>query len=105
MTPPRFGLLGHGVVGSLLARLLREHGAEVTSYDVLLERKDDGEPMRRRIQADGARPASLEETIRASEYRACGSDYAGMPGCRGSGEPVSPRRTALLRFRFDLAER
>ena len=38
MTPRRFGLLGHGVVGSLLARLLREHGAVVTSYDVLLDR-------------------------------------------------------------------
>jgi 3-hydroxyisobutyrate dehydrogenase len=67
VTPRRFGLLGHGVVGSLLARLLREHNAVVTTYDVLLDREATSEQMRQRILADGARPATLEETVRASE--------------------------------------
>ncbi len=34
MTAHRFGLIGHGAVGSLFARLLAEHGARVVAYDV-----------------------------------------------------------------------
>jgi len=64
---PRFGLLGHGVVGSLLARLLSEHEAVVTSYDVLLDGESTAGRMRERILADGARPAALEETVRDSD--------------------------------------
>ncbi|MEO7144266.1 MAG: DUF1932 domain-containing protein [Bryobacteraceae bacterium] len=64
----RFGLIGHGVVGSLFARLLRAHAAEVVSYDVLLDRAGTAEQMRLRIAADGARPATLEQAVRESEY-------------------------------------
>lgn len=65
----RFGLVGHGVVGSLFARLLRERGAEVISYDVLLDSGDTAERIRLKILADGAQPAgTLEEAIRESEY-------------------------------------
>jgi 3-hydroxyisobutyrate dehydrogenase-like beta-hydroxyacid dehydrogenase len=66
--PRRFGLLGHGVVGSLLCRLLREHQAAVTVYDVLLDRESNAEQMRRMIVAAGGRPATLEETVRESEF-------------------------------------
>ena len=64
----RFGLIGHGVVGSLFARLLSERGARVISYDVLLDREDSAARMRSKIVADGARPGTLEEAIRESEY-------------------------------------
>jgi 3-hydroxyisobutyrate dehydrogenase-like beta-hydroxyacid dehydrogenase len=64
----RFGLIGHGVVGSLFARLLRERDAGVISYDVLLDRVDTAARMRVKILADGARPGTLEEAIRESEY-------------------------------------
>ena len=64
----RFGLLGHGMVGSLLARLLREHQAAVTAYDVLLDNPLTAEPMRQKMVAEGARPATLEETVRESDF-------------------------------------
>ena len=64
----RFGLIGHGVVGSLFARLLRERDTSVISYDVLLDREDTAARMRMKIAGDGARPGTLEETIRESEY-------------------------------------
>lgn len=66
--PLRFGLLGHGVVGSLFARLLREHDAPVMSYDVLLDREATREQTRQRILADGASPAALEDTVRGSDF-------------------------------------
>jgi 3-hydroxyisobutyrate dehydrogenase-like beta-hydroxyacid dehydrogenase len=64
----RFGLIGHGVVGSLFARLLSKNGAEVLSYDVLLDDPEKGESARAKMQADGARAATFDETIAAGEY-------------------------------------
>jgi 3-hydroxyisobutyrate dehydrogenase len=68
VTPRHFGLLGHGAVGSLLARLLRKHGAIVASYDLLLDQEPGSGRMRRKILADGSRPAPLEEVVRESEF-------------------------------------
>jgi 3-hydroxyisobutyrate dehydrogenase-like beta-hydroxyacid dehydrogenase len=65
---PRFGLIGHGVVGSLFARLLGSKGAEVLSYDVLLDNPEKSASARARIQADHARAADLEETVGSSDY-------------------------------------
>ena len=64
----RFGLIGHGVVGSLFARLLSSRGAEVLSYDVLLDDPQKIESTRVKIQADGARPAAFDETIAVAEF-------------------------------------
>jgi 3-hydroxyisobutyrate dehydrogenase-like beta-hydroxyacid dehydrogenase len=66
--PRRFGLLGHGAVGSLFARLLGDRDAVVRSYDVLLDDEAACERMRARILADGARPVSLKEAVRESEF-------------------------------------
>src|SRR4051794_26214110 len=63
----RFGLIGHGVVGSLFARLLSARGAEVLSYDVLLDEPEKSESARAKIRADGSRAATFEETIGANE--------------------------------------
>jgi 3-hydroxyisobutyrate dehydrogenase-like beta-hydroxyacid dehydrogenase len=68
MTIRRFGLVGHGVVGSLFARLFREREANVISYDILLESEDTAEPMRLKILGDGAHPGTLAEAVRESEY-------------------------------------
>ncbi len=68
MTATRFGLIGHGAVGSLFARLLREHGASVISYDVLLDRDPAAGSMRRKILDDGAEPAAFDRVLRESEY-------------------------------------
>lgn len=64
----RFGLIGHGAVGSLFARLLCTRGAEVTSYDVLLDDAATADKSRLRMTADGARPRALEQAICESEY-------------------------------------
>jgi 3-hydroxyisobutyrate dehydrogenase-like beta-hydroxyacid dehydrogenase len=68
VTSRSFGLLGHGVVGSLLVRLLRERQAMVTAYDVLLEGESTASEMQQKIRASGARPATLEETVRETEF-------------------------------------
>jgi 3-hydroxyisobutyrate dehydrogenase-like beta-hydroxyacid dehydrogenase len=65
--PHRFGLLGHGVVGSLFARLLHANGADVMSYDVLLGNSPKSRDIRSRIVADGALPGALEEVVLGSE--------------------------------------
>ncbi len=64
----RFGLAGHGVVGSLFARLLRANGGDVASYDVLLDHAETAEAERLKITGDGARPATLAEMVSASDY-------------------------------------
>src|SRR5262245_43564311 len=64
----RVGLIGHGVVGSLFARLLSKHGAEVLSHDVLLDDPERSESVRAKIQSDGARATGFEETVSAADY-------------------------------------
>ena len=92
MKPVRFGLLGHGVVGSMLARLLRENRAVVSSYDVLLDGEASSDEMRRKILADGSRPATLEEMIRESDIviavattQACRDAAVQASRCLGAG--------------------
>ena len=64
----RFGLLGHGAVGSLFARLLRANGAEVMSFDVLLDNPEKRAEIESRIAADGAKPGHLDEVVAGSEF-------------------------------------
>lgn len=68
MTVPRFGLIGHGAVGSLFARLLSQHGASVVSYDVKLETPATAEPIRQRILDNGAQPADFEQVLQQSDF-------------------------------------
>jgi 3-hydroxyisobutyrate dehydrogenase-like beta-hydroxyacid dehydrogenase len=68
MTSSRFGLIGHGAVGSLFARLLKQHGASVVSYDIQLQTDATAEPMRRRILNDGAEVADLEQVLAHSDF-------------------------------------
>jgi 3-hydroxyisobutyrate dehydrogenase-like beta-hydroxyacid dehydrogenase len=67
------------VVGSLFVRLLSARGAEVVSYDVLLDRADTAEQARLKIAADGARAGTLAEAVRESEYVLA---IAPTQGCR-----------------------
>lgn len=83
-----FGLIGHGAVGSLFARLLREHRATVISYDVLLE--TDAEAMRRKILADGAGPGTFERVIGESD---CVLSVTPTQSCR----EVAARASRYLR--------
>jgi 3-hydroxyisobutyrate dehydrogenase-like beta-hydroxyacid dehydrogenase len=63
-----FGIVGHGVVGSLFSRLLCNHGARVLSYDCLLDRPDTASLMQKKIEDDGSKACSLAEVLAASDY-------------------------------------
>jgi len=65
---PGFGIIGHGVVGSVFSRLLRNHGARVLSYDRLLDRQETASSMRKKIEDDGCKACSLAEVLAASNY-------------------------------------
>ena len=83
-----FGLIGHGAVGSLFARLLREHGARVISYDALLD--TNAEAIRRKIVADGAEVGTFEGVLRESE---CVLSVTPTQSCRD----VAARASRCLR--------
>ena len=79
----QFGLIGHGVVGSLFTRLLRQREARVISYDILLELEDAAAAVRQKILADGGEVGTFEQVVRESEYvlavtppQACRDDAA-----------------------------
>jgi len=65
---PGFGIIGHGVVGSVFSRLLRNHGACVLSYDRLLDRQETVSLIRKKIEDDGSKACSLAEVLAASDY-------------------------------------
>ena len=65
---PGFGIIGHGVVGSVFSRLLRNHGVRVLSYDRLLDRQETASLMRKKIEDDGSKACSLAEVLAASDY-------------------------------------
>jgi len=65
---PGFGIIGHGVVGSVFSRLLRNHGVRVLSYDRLLDRQETASLMRKKIEDDGSKACSLAEVLAASNY-------------------------------------
>ncbi len=66
--PHCFGIVGHGVVGSVFSRLLCNHGARVLSYDRLLDRSETASLMRKKIEDDGSKACSLAELLAASDY-------------------------------------
>jgi len=63
-----FGIIGHGVVGSLFSRLLCNHGARVLWYDRLLDRPETASLLRKKIEDDGSKACSLAEVLAASDY-------------------------------------
>lgn len=63
-----FGIVGHGVVGSLFSRLLCGHGARVLSYDWLLDRPETAALMQKTIEDDGSQACSLTEVVAGSDY-------------------------------------
>jgi 3-hydroxyisobutyrate dehydrogenase len=63
-----FGIVGHGVVGSLLSRLLHHHGARVLSHDRLLDYPETVSVMQKKITDDGGEACSLADVIGGSDY-------------------------------------
>jgi 3-hydroxyisobutyrate dehydrogenase len=66
--PPCFGIVGHGVVGSLFSRILSNHGARVLSYDCLLDRPEKASLMQKKIEEDRSKACSLAEVLGGSDY-------------------------------------
>lgn len=66
--PHCFGILGHGVVGSLFSRILSEHGGRVLSYDRLLDHPEAASSMQKKIEEDRSKACSLAEVLGGSDY-------------------------------------
>jgi 3-hydroxyisobutyrate dehydrogenase-like beta-hydroxyacid dehydrogenase len=64
----RFGVVGHGVVGSLFSRILVDHGARVLSYDRLLDRPEAAASMRKKIEESRSKACTLAELLDGSDY-------------------------------------
>jgi len=64
----RFGIVGHGVVGSLFSRILVDHGARVLSYDRLLDHPEAASSMQKKIEEDRSKACSLAEVLSGSDY-------------------------------------
>lgn len=62
------GFIGFGEVASILSKPIRECGAEVTAFDILLEQDGGRAQLRKRQQADGIGFAPLAEVLRRAEY-------------------------------------
>jgi 3-hydroxyisobutyrate dehydrogenase len=66
--PHCFGIVGHGVVGSLFSRILCDHGARVLSYDCLLDHPETASLMQKKIEEDRSKACSLAEVLGGSDY-------------------------------------
>jgi 3-hydroxyisobutyrate dehydrogenase-like beta-hydroxyacid dehydrogenase len=66
--PHCFGIVGHGVVGSVLSRFLSDHGARVLSYDCLLDSQETASLMRKKMEDDRSEACSLDELLKTSDY-------------------------------------
>ena len=64
----RVGFIGFGEVASTLSKPLRENGASVAAYDVLLRQEQGEEVLRRRAQTEGIQFCSLAEMIGSVSY-------------------------------------
>jgi 3-hydroxyisobutyrate dehydrogenase-like beta-hydroxyacid dehydrogenase len=67
----KVGFIGFGEVGSIFSRAMREAGAEVLVYDVLLDQGERAELLEERIREAGVQAVSLEQMIRNSDYILC----------------------------------
>jgi 3-hydroxyisobutyrate dehydrogenase len=63
-----FGIVGHGVVGSVFSRILCNHGVRVLSYDCLLDCPETASAMRKKIEDDGSMACSLADVLSGSDY-------------------------------------
>lgn len=68
MTPVKIGFVGFGEVGSIFSKAMREKGAEILVYDILLSQKGGLETIQKRLQADGIQIGPLGEVVTNSEY-------------------------------------
>ena len=64
----RIGFVGFGEVAATLSPPLVEHGAQVSAYDVLLEREGGREVLERRARVGGIRFRALPEVVREADY-------------------------------------
>ncbi|RMF89543.1 MAG: NAD(P)-dependent oxidoreductase [Nitrospinota bacterium] len=68
MSPIKIGFLGFGEVASTLSKPLREHGAQVAAYDILLSQEGGKAILQRRAQDPGIVFLSLPALISHADY-------------------------------------
>jgi len=61
------GFIGFGEVASVLSKPMRQNGAEVASYDVLLTQDKGRETLQRRALVDGIRFCTLPEVVKDAD--------------------------------------
>lgn len=66
--PTRISFVGFGEVASVFSEVLREHGAEVTVYDVNLTRPGGRSLLEGRAKAPGIEFRPLSEAVRGADY-------------------------------------
>lgn len=68
MMPSRIGFLGFGEVASIFCAPMRERGAAVAAYDVLLDRPGGKEILERRVKAPGITFGTLAQVVAGADY-------------------------------------
>jgi 3-hydroxyisobutyrate dehydrogenase-like beta-hydroxyacid dehydrogenase len=68
VSPVRTAFLGFGEVASVFSAALRAKGAEVAAYDVLIDRAEGRELLKRRGEAEGVAFGTLAEVVAGAHY-------------------------------------
>ena len=68
MRPHRVAFVGFGEVASVFSGVMRENGADVSVYDVNLDRPGGLERLRKRVRAEGIEFRPLAEAVRGAGY-------------------------------------
>jgi 3-hydroxyisobutyrate dehydrogenase-like beta-hydroxyacid dehydrogenase len=64
----RITFIGFGEVASIFSQSMREHGAQVAAYDLLLDRPQGQEILQRRVRAEGIEFGLLPNVVAGAEY-------------------------------------
>jgi 3-hydroxyisobutyrate dehydrogenase-like beta-hydroxyacid dehydrogenase len=68
MSSVRVAFVGFGEVAGVFSAALRERGAEVAAYDVLLDQAQARDSLERRCRAEGIRLCPLAEAVAGADY-------------------------------------
>jgi 3-hydroxyisobutyrate dehydrogenase-like beta-hydroxyacid dehydrogenase len=64
----KIGFIGFGEVGTVFSKAMRDAGAEITVYDILLDQTDTAENMKKKILESGNKIGNFQEVVTNSDY-------------------------------------
>lgn len=68
MASVKIGFIGFGEVGTVFSKAMLDAGAEITVYDILLDKTDTAENMRKKILESGNKIGTFQEVVTSSDY-------------------------------------